>query len=91
MASKEGYAVALGVGLLAGLGAWWLLRRRATDEQRLPTPKDSESVAEFGTPVGKVSRLFVYPVKSCHRIEVDSSHCGIRGLRYDRYPIIISC
>jgi hypothetical protein len=66
----------IGFGLCtAGLvAAWVYLRGRAT------TPyKDL-----FDTPVATVSKLYLYPVKSCHRIELDSALCWKRGLKYDR-------
>ncbi len=42
------------------------------------------SAATYTTPVAKVSKLYVYPVKSCHRIEIDSTAVFKRGLLYDR-------
>ena len=34
--------------------------------------------------VGEVTQLYVYPIKSCHRIELKESECNKRGLKYDR-------
>ena len=34
--------------------------------------------------VGEVTQLYVYPIKSCHRIELKQSECNKRGLKYDR-------
>ena len=34
--------------------------------------------------VGEVTQLYVYPLKSCHRIELKQSDCNKRGLKYDR-------
>jgi len=34
--------------------------------------------------VAEVTHLYVYPIKSCHRIEVTQSECNKRGLKYDR-------
>ena len=56
------------------VGAWLYLRGRAT-------PPYEEL---FQTPVAKVSKLYLYPVKSCHRMQVDSIECWKRGLKYDR-------
>ncbi len=42
------------------------------------------SPAAYITPVAKVSKLYVYPVKSCHRIEIDSTDVFKRGVLYDR-------
>ena len=66
----------LGLGVCAAglVAAWFCLRGQAT-----PPYKDL-----FDTPVATVSKLYVYPVKSCHRIEVESAECWKRGLKYDR-------
>lgn len=72
--------VVFGLGAAASLGAWWLLRGKVCPSS--PALPDPES---FKHPVGKVSKINVYPVKSCHRIEVDTIECGIRGLTNDRY------
>ncbi len=69
----------VGPGLAVGLfsagaaGAWLWLRGKATHKELV-----------YNIPVAKVSKLYVYPVKSCHRIEVDSVQCLKRGLRFDR-------
>ena len=34
--------------------------------------------------VAEVTQLYVYPIKSCHRIELKESDCNKRGLKYDR-------
>ena len=34
--------------------------------------------------VAEVTQLYIYPIKSCHRIELTTSECGGRGLKYDR-------
>ena len=67
--------ISVGVGLCAAgaVGIWYLLRGRATS-----------NVALYNIPVAKVAKLHVYPVKSCHRIEVDTVECLKRGLKYDR-------
>ncbi len=75
----------VGAGAVASFGIWWLLRRKTLDTPPA-APPDPES---FQRPVAKVSKVYFYPVKSCHRIEVDSRECLVRGLAYDRY--IISC
>ncbi len=68
--------VAVGLGVCAaGLAtAWICLRGKAT-----PPYQDL-----FNIPVARVSKLYVYPVKSCHRIEVEAIKCRKRGLKYDR-------
>lgn len=66
----------LGLGVCAAgfVAAWLFLRGKAT-----PPYQDL-----FDTPVARVAKLCVYPVKSCHRIEVESVDCWRRGLKYDR-------
>ena len=73
-ATGSGTAVGLGLCAAAMAASWAFLRGKAT-------PPYSEL---FQKPVAKVKKLYVYPVKSCHRIEVESSECWTRGLRYDR-------
>ncbi|XP_065883425.1 mitochondrial amidoxime-reducing component 1-like isoform X2 [Dysidea avara] len=34
--------------------------------------------------VAEVTQLYTYPIKSCHRIELTTSECSSRGLKYDR-------
>jgi len=70
-------AVFVGAGLVASSLLWWLLRGRT----EAPDIVDSSL---YTTPVAKITKLCVYPVKSCHRIEVSSSECYKRGLLYDR-------
>lgn len=36
-----------------------------------------------------VSSLFVYPVKSCHGIEITSAEVGVRGIEHDREWMIV--
>lgn len=70
----SGTAVGLAVCAVGMVAAWVFFRGKAT----------SPYSELFQKPVAKVSKLYVYPVKSCHRIEVESSECWTRGLRYDR-------
>ena len=65
---------AIGVAICAAgvVGAWLVLRGSATHS------------CQEKTPVAKVSKLYLYPVKSCHRMQVDSVECLKRGLKYDR-------
>lgn len=67
-------ALGLGLGAAVSLGTWWLLRGKVTF--------DPES---FQRPLGRVSQINVYPLKSGRSIEMDSTECFIRGLAYDRY------
>ena len=71
--SIEGAGAALCVAGMAG--AWLYLRGGATSPYQ----------EQFTSPVARVSKLYVYPVKSCHRVQVDSVECWKRGLKYDRY------
>lgn len=34
--------------------------------------------------VAEVTQLYLYPIKSCHRVELKESQCNKRGLKYDR-------
>ena len=66
-------AVSAGIAAATAVVWWWMRRGK-----RGPDPQS------FQTPVGKVAKLYLYPLKSCHRIEVESAQCLIRGLKYDR-------
>ena len=35
--------------------------------------------------IGYVSGIFIYPVKSCKGISLDSSNCLLEGLEFDRF------
>ena len=68
------------VALTVGLGAvglvitWLALRGKATPLKDV-----------YNVPVARIEKLYVYPFKSCHRIEVQTSDCQTRGFKYDRY------
>ncbi|XP_064384855.1 mitochondrial amidoxime-reducing component 1-like [Halichondria panicea] len=79
-------ALGVGSGIAASTLLWWLLRGKV-EEANPDMPPSSPSA--YLTPVAKVSKLCVYPVKSCHRIEVDSADVFKRGLLYDRCWVII--
>lgn len=79
-------AIGVGAGIAASALLWWLLRGRVVKSTLDPS---STSPASYKTPVAKVTKLCVYPVKSCHRIEVESSYCFKRGFKYDRCWVII--
>ncbi len=74
-------ALGVGSGIAASTLLWWLLRGKV--EESSPDMPPSYPAA-YLTPVAKVSKLCIYPVKSCHRIEVDSTDVFKRGLLYDR-------
>ena len=70
--------LAVGVGTVGALALYGYWRSRgATGEE----PPDASI---FQRRVAKVAKLYVYPVKSCHRIELPVTQCGVRGLKYDR-------
>ena len=65
-----------GLGAATAVGVWWWLRR-----------KKSLNPGDFQKPFARVAKLYVYPVKSCHRIKVDTIECLIRGFKCDRFEI----
>ena len=73
-------ALGVGVGFATSALLWWLLRGKLKQAKTKP----SASPFAYVIPVAKVTKLYIYPVKSCHRIEVDSTDCFKRGLKYDR-------
>lgn len=61
--------IGLPVIALAGIAALWWQRK-----ERRMTYKE----------MGRVSDLFIYPVKSCKGIRVDEVKCFKEGMEYDR-------
>ena len=70
--------LAFGAGTAGALALWWLWKARDGGERERPDP------SSFQRPVGKVAKLYIYPVKSCGRVELSTARCGVRGLKYDR-------
>ncbi len=67
-------ALTLGVGA-AGLAAtWFAFRGKAVQLEDI-----------YSVPVARIKKIYLYPFKSCHGIEIQSSDCLKRGLKYDRY------
>lgn len=73
-----GTGAVLSVGAITAAAIWWY-RRRST----FLTAKEVK-LEEFDIPVARVDKMCVYPVKSTHRMELESSDCLARGLKYDR-------
>lgn len=71
----------LGAGAVvaAGLALWWYHQKRKSPKKRQSKPED------FPVPVGRVANLWVYPLKSGHRLEVEEADCLARGLKNDRF------
>jgi len=63
------FLIGLPVVAFVGLAALWLERN-----ERKRSYKE----------VGRVSDLFIYPVKSCKGIRVDDVKCFKEGMEYDR-------
>ena len=77
-----GAGVAVSAGALAAGALWWYKRRQRVASA--VTVKEMQ-LDEFNIPVARVDQLCVYPLKSTHRVEVESTECLIRGFKYDRY------
>lgn len=77
------YLALLGAGTVAAVGAvsltalWWYKKKRVAK-------KLSVKAEDFDVPVARVDKLCVYPIKSTHPLEVNSTECLIRGLKNDR-------
>ena len=64
------------VGLLTARALYKMLKnKRAVDT------KTAKYLVTKWEPVGKVSSLYIYPIKSCLRIEVDEGYCDALGLK----------
>ena len=73
-----------GAGTAGALALWWLWNAKSREEDQKPDPSC------FQRPVAKVVKLCVYPVKSCKGLELPTFHCGVRGLKYDRYYLCVN-
>lgn len=78
-------ALAVGTGITAGALLWWLLRGKTGQAK----PKPSSLPSDYIIPVAKVTKLYIYPVKSCRGIEMGSVECLKRGLEYDRSWVVM--
>lgn len=83
--------LALGLGVATGLGLWWWMTRRADLEDALATvpPAPLQIGQALDTPVAQVAKVYLYPLKSGHRIEIESAECLVRGLQYDRCWVVV--
>ena len=70
-------AVASGSVILAIAGVYWYRRFRQQQLKRLK-PEDLKKV------VAIVDKLWVYPLKSAYRVEVEGIECTKRGFVHDR-------
>ena len=75
-----GAGVVVSVGAVAGTVFWWYKRRQRTS----PSARKLK-LEDFDIPVARVDKLWIYPMKGTHRVELESSDCLARGLKYDRY------
>lgn len=66
-------ALSVSLGAMSFIIAWLTLRGKATSLKEI-----------YNVPVAVIKKIYVYPFKSCHRIELSSSECLSRGLKYDR-------
>ena len=71
-AVASGIAVALTIA-----GLWWYKRRNGSSKTLIPE--------NFTNPVAKVDKLWVYPLKSARRVDLEEVQCTRRGFQHDRY------
>ncbi|KAF5305928.1 hypothetical protein FQR65_LT07539 [Abscondita terminalis] len=69
----ESVLAAIGVGVLTSAAIYWYQRRKKC---QVPTQ---------WVPVGKVTRLYVYPLKSGHQIELETAMCTEYGLMVPQF------
>lgn len=67
-------------GTIVAAHVWWYYKKRRTAQ--LDGDNDDDDV-----PVATVQHLWLYPLKSCHRVQVNETECLQRGLKNDRYII----
>lgn len=69
--TTETVLIATTIGILTALSLYWYQKKR---KHVVPVPTVWE-------PVGKVKSLFIYPLKSGHRIELDTAVCTDYGFQ----------
>lgn len=74
-----GTGAVVSVGAITAAVIWWYKRSRPM----FLTAKEMK-LEEFDIPVARVDKMCVYPLKSAYRVELESSDCLVRGLKYDR-------
>lgn len=67
--STEAVLIASTIGIITILGLYWYQKKR-----KISVPTKWE-------PVGKVKNLFIYPLKSGHRIELKTAICTEYGIK----------
>lgn len=67
--TTETVLIATTIGILTALSLYWYQKKR---KHVVPTVWE---------PVGKVKSLFIYPLKSGHRIELDTAVCTDYGFQ----------
>lgn len=85
---KSGVLTPLGTLCIIGLAVWWYKKR--SEQTQRPTPQDREgsvillSRSKSLVSTIKIHSLFVYPIKSCRGIKVNTIHMTKTGLEVDR-------
>lgn len=74
-----GAVAAVGAAGVAAVTFWYCSRRK---KSRASRPED------FTMPVAIVEQLWLYPLKSAHRLEVNEIECLARGFRNDRCWVV---
>ena len=72
---------AFGAASAGALALWWLWQQQGRSSSEV-----QRDLSDFQRPVARVSKLWMYPIKSCKAVELTSAQCGVRGLKYDRWP-----
>ena len=75
-------AAASGSVLLAVAGLWLYRRRKITKNPTKPE--------ELTKPVATIEKLWIYPLKSAYRVEINEIECSVRGFKHDRLIITLS-
>lgn len=85
---------------LAVYALWILIRktffRKTTVNLEPPATEQGSGLPDYvdvgggkGSSVGRVSRLFIYPVKSCRPVEVEEATVGPYGFHFDRMWMVV--
>jgi CRISPR/Cas system-associated protein Csx1 len=84
MDSNRGRYIAIIGGVAVGLLAARALYQMLKKKNEVDT-KTAKYLVTKWEPVGKVTSLHIYPIKSCHRVKVDEGYCDVLGLKSGSY------
>lgn len=88
--NKLALAVGVGAALISAAAAYKLYKKSSQIQG-----KSSKQLVKGWKPVGRVAALHIFPIKSCHGVEVDEAQAEAMGLvngeLQDRFVYLYKC